>query len=312
MPSDTTPTLEREALAVNHEPGSEDEAAAAFAAQPDTEDHQEDQTPADEPADEAEPDADEADPEDAEDADELVEVEIGGAKYNVPPEVAKAAMRQADYSRKMNEVGAKDKALTERLATAEALEKSADERAEALSEVRAIDSRIKAYEGIDWAQAKADNPGQAAMAAIELLTLRDQRKDAVQNAANKARDMTESRNKLTAEARAEMDVVLTKELKGWGDELGTKITKYALDNRVQLKSLQTLTDPALVIALDKARKYDALQASKTTLKAKAADAPQVAKPGAPRRPDARNDAMARLRKDNTQESAEAAFLSRMN
>jgi hypothetical protein len=314
MPSQAAPTPEGEAPA-DHLTGSEDEAAAAFAArgeQAPTDEPTDDSTPADEPADDADPEAEAADPDDAPEAEELAEVEIGGKTYKVAPEVEKAILRQADYSRKMNEVGAKEKAFTERLAAVDALEKSADKRGEALAEVKAIDLRIKAYDGIDWAKAKADNPAEAAMAAIELLSLKDQRREAVQAAANVAREMTDSRNKLLDDARAQMDAALAKSLKGWGDELGTKITKYALDNGMQRKTLEALTDPAVVVALEKARKYDALQSAKATLKAKAQDAAQVVKPGAPRRaPNAQADAMARLRKDNTQESAEAAFLSRM-
>jgi hypothetical protein len=312
-----TPTLDAQADPVNEPTGSEDEAAAAFAARDNTpvgeEPASEDPKPADEPAEDAEPEADEADPDDAPEADALVEVEFEGKTYSVPPEVEKALLRQSDYSRKMNEVGAKEKAYTARIAQADELVAAAEQRAEALASVRAIDERIKAYEGIDWAKAKAEDPAGAALAAIELLSLNDRRKDAVQAAANVARQVTEGRNKQLEDARAEMDAVLKKELKGWGDEMGTKVTRYALDQKVQLKTLQQLTDPALVIALDKARKYDALQGAKVALKGKASAAPQVVKPGAPRprAVDPRTEAMARLRKDNTQESAEAAFLSRM-
>jgi len=313
MPSQAAPIPEGEAPA-DHLKGSEEEAIAALAAlgEAQTDEPSEDPKPADEPAEDADTEAEEADPEEAPEAEELAEVEIGGKTYKVAHEVEKAILRQADYSRKMNEVGAKEKTYTERLAAVDALEKSAEKRGEALAEVKTIDLKIKAYDGIDWAKAKADNPGEAAMAAIELLSLKDQRREAVQAAASVARELTEGRNKLLEEARNEMDAALTKGLKGWGDELGGKITKYALDNGMARKTLEALTDPAVVIALDKARKYDALQSAKATLKAKAQDAPQVVKPGAPRRaPSAQVDAMARLRKDNSAEAAEAVLLSRM-
>lgn len=309
-----TPNPEAQTNVVPELTGSEDEAAAAFAAR-DTgaspEPETEDPAPADEPDEDAETEADEADPDEAPEAEELAEVELGGKTYKVPPEVEKAVLRQADYSRKMNEVGAKEKVYTERIEQADLMLSGAEERAEALAKVHSLDERIKAYEGIDWGKAKAENPAEAAMAAIELMTLRDQRKDAVQAAANVARKLTEGKDKLLDGQRAEMDAVLKKELKGWGDELGTTLTSYALAQKVQLKTLQTLTDPAMVIALDKARKYDAMQAAKSTIKAKAADAPRVVKPGAPRRADPRADVMTRLRKENSQEAAEAAFLSRM-
>lgn len=299
----------------DHLTGSEDEAAAAFEAREnqsvDEADTQQDPKPADEPADDADTEAEEAAPEEATEAEELAEVEIGGKTYKVPPEVEKAVLRQADYSRKMNEVGAKEKEYTQRLEVVQGLEEAAEKRAEALAEVRALDARIKQYEGVDWAKAREENPAEAAVAAVELLTLQNQRKEAAQNAANVQREFTVGKNKLMETARNEMDAALRKDLKGWGDEMGQRITRYALDNKVQLQTLQTLTDPAVVIALEKARKYDELQASKTQLKTKVQDAPAVSKPGAPRRPDPKADAMARLRKDNSQEAAEAVFLQRM-
>jgi hypothetical protein len=78
------------------------------------------------------------------------------------------------------------------------------------------------------------------------------------------------------------------------------------------ETLAKATDPALVIALEKARKFDALQKSKTELKAKAKEAPPVLKPGvrqAVKSPQ--EDAMVALRKFKTRDAAEVAFLARM-
>ncbi len=290
--------------------GSEDEAAAAFAAnQPEQADTE--AAPADESTETEEPEAVEAEPEEAEEGGELVKVTLGGKEYEVPPEVEKAILRQADYSRKMNEVGAQEKAYKERLQAVEALAEGSEKRAEALAEVRSIDERIKQYEGIDWARARQENPSQAALAAIELLSLRDQRKEAVQSAANAARELTEGRNRLMAEKRNEMDAALKKELKGWGEELGTKLTKYALDSKVQLDTLQNLTDPAIVIALEKARQWDALQSAKGTVKAKAADAPPVAKPGVPRQSNPKSEVMTKHRKEGSLSTTADAFMATM-
>lgn len=308
-----TQNLNAQASPVNEPTGSDDEAIAAFERLGESTDEPQtkEPDPADEPEDDAETEADEADPDEAETEEELVEVEADGKTYKVPEAVQKAMLRQSDYSRKMNEVSAKEKTLSERLETIEAVQDIAEKRAEALAQVHAIDARIKGYEGIDWGKARAENPSEAAMAAVELLTLRDQRKDAVQAAANIARELTEKQTTLHETARDEMDANLKKSLKGWGDELGTKVTKYALDLGVSMKTLRQLTDPAVVIALEKARRFDALQSAKGELKAKAADAPRVSKPGAPRRADPKAEVMQRLRSENTQEAAEAAFLSRM-
>ncbi len=315
MSADTTPTPNVQADPVSELTGSEDEAAAAFAAieGDDAPAEQPDQTPADEPAEDADTEADEADPDAESETEELAEVEIGGKTYKVPAEVEKAVLRQADYSRKMNEVGAKEKVYTERIAEAEKLVEGAEKRAAALAKVQVIDAQIAAYDGVNWEKAEAETPAEAASAAVKLMRLQNQRKDAVQDAANVAREITEANKRLAEGKRAEMDAVLKRDLKGWGDELGGKITRYAIETLGYTPDeLRGITDPKRVIELDKARRYDALQSAKTTLKAKAADAPQVVKPGAKRvNASPQADALARLRKDNSQDAAEAAFLSRM-
>jgi hypothetical protein len=297
--------------------GSLDAATAAFAARmepaaeqseeqaqtQETEEAEPDPESADEPTEEAE----EADPEEGEEAEQLVEVD---GKEIPLSELQKGYLRQADYSRKMNEASEKEKAYTERLELIEGIETAADERAEALALVKQIDERIKAYEGVDWAKARAENPAEAALAAVELLQLQDQRKEAVNAAAQVARKLTEGRQKLDGEKRAEMAKVLDKELPGWRENVGIEITKYALSKGYTEKDLGAITDPRVVIALDKARRFDALQQSKEQVKAKAKAAPPVVKPGAPRRVDAAQDAMASLRKSNSLEDAEAAFLAR--
>ncbi len=312
MATQGTPNPDVQADPVSALTGSEDEAAAAFAAIDDGEEPSKDtdQTPADEPADDADPEAEQADPDEAEEADELVEVEIGGKTFKVAAEVEKAVLRQADYSRKMNEVGAKEKAYVERIAEAEKLVAGAEKRAEALATVRLYDAQIEQIETA-YRKARAEGSADAPMLAADLLDLKDSRRDASQAAANVARELTESRNKLIGSQREAMDTALKKDLKGWGEELGTKITQYAVKSGYTVQDLQAITDPKWVVAMDKARKFDALQSAKTTLKAKASEAPPVVKPGTPRRADPKADVMARLRKENTQEAAEAAFLNRM-
>lgn len=294
--------------------GSLDAAAAAFAArlEPAQEAQTEEAEPDPESAEETEPEADEADPDEESEAGELVEVEIEGKTYKVPPELQKGYLRQADYSRAMNAVTEKEKAYTSRIELIDQMEKTADERSEALAQVKLIDERIKAYDGVDWAKAKADSPAEAAMAAIELMQLKDARKEAVNAAAQVARKLTEGKERLLSEKRADMEKALSKSLKGWGDEMGAQVSRYAVESGWSVEALRNLTDPNVVVALDKARRFDALQKSKEGLKAKAKDAPQVVKPGAARpRTDARQEAIGRLRNSGSMDDAAAAFLSRM-
>lgn len=293
--------------------GSLDAAAAAFAAQEQSlEDTEEEAEPDPEAAEETEQEADEADPDEESEAGELVEVEIEGKTYKVPPELQKGYLRQQDYSRRMNEVSEKEKAYTQRLEVAEKLVQGAEKYASALAEVNQIDAEIKQFDDVNWQQLESSDPSRASLMAVKLMRLQQARQSAVDKAQAVDREIAEAKTKTIDAKREEMDKVLRKELKGWGDELGTQITRYALETGWTREQLSNLTDAQVVIALDKARRFDALKKSTDSVKAKAKDAPPVVKPGAPRPvPNKTDEAMTRLRKSNSLDDAAAAFLSRM-
>lgn len=309
MSQTDTPTLEVvEAERPTHESGSEDEAIRALN-QRDAEAEQSPETPEDEPEDEANEEPGDGEPEEADAEGSLVEVEYEGKSYKLPPEIEKAVLRQSDYSRKMNEVSTKEKAYTQRLEAIEGIESGAEKRAEALATVRGIDAQIESYRGIDWAKAKAENPAGAAMAAVELLSLQDQRKEAVAAAAQVARELTEGRKRLNGEKAADMAKVLDKDLPGWRGDVGVKITQHATANGWTMDEIAAITDHRVVLALHAAAKYDALQKSKADLKGKAPSVP-VSKPGARRQQSPTADAMARFRNSRSDEDAIAALESR--
>ncbi len=310
MAVDTPNPAKQEATADPADPEGLDAAAVAFGGQPQPEEGtQADPDP--EPEGEADTEAEEADPDAAEPTDELAEVEFEGKTYKVAPELEKALLRQADYSRKMNEVSTKEKAYTQRLESLEGMEKTADKRAELQAVVKHLETQIKAFEGIDWKVAKEQNPAQAAMAAVELMELRQQRSETLAQAREINAEFKQAREKLLGEQWEEASKSLDKDLPGWRKEVGEKVTAYAKDKGIFTpEQLAATPNAALIVALDKARRFDELQASKTALKAKAQTAPPVTKPGAPRSaPNAKAEALKAHRKNGTIDSAAAAFLA---
>lgn len=315
----TTRTPEEQTDLVPAQTGSEEEAIAAFnvkhqPADTDAEDEEE--------TDEAEPDHEpEADEEeepsdgepDSEDEPkgELVEVEFEGETYELPEKLQKALMRQADYSRKIKEVSTKEKDYTQRIERADKLIEGAEKYAESLGSVRAIDAELKRFEEVKWQDLRHSNPGEFAALAAEMQSLRLTKDDEIRKAQALDVEIAKTKGEDIAAKQAEMFSVLKKDLKGWGDELGKKITGYALKAGYQPEELRMLTDPKAVIALNKARLFDELQDAKKTLKSKAQDAPKVVKPGA-KRPPTNNaaEAMARLRITSSPDDAVAAFMAR--
>ena len=314
MTQEQTPEIQTESAP--EELGSLDAAALAFekreqalaeAGEPETETE----------TDEAEPDAEASDGEpDEETEQELEEVTVEGVTLNLPKDQAealrKSTLRQADYSRKMNEVSAKEKQAQAAIDTAEKLRQGAEKFADVLATVRMLDQQIKQYEGLDWQKLRAEDPGNYAAYAADLQTLKLNKQQTEMQARGVAAEVEETNGKALQSTRAEMFDALAKQIPGWSNQKGQEITEYAIAQGMAFETLAKATDPALVVALEKARKFDALQKSKTELKAKAKEAPPVLKPGvrqAVKTPQ--EDAMIALRKFKTRDAAEVAFLARM-
>lgn len=291
-----------------------DAAADAFAAldqpEPQANTEQPQAEPDPEPEGESDTDAEEADPEAEEPTEQLAEVEYEGKTYKVPPELEKALLRQSDYSRKMNEVGAKEKAYTQRLEAIEGVEKAAEKRAEAMAQVAQLDQRIKQFGEVNWQEMRQNDPANAAMLAVEMLSLQQMRESAVRGLESVEGEFRAERQKVMESLFEDRNKALDKDLPGWREEaFGLKLTQYAASKGIKPEKLAQVTDAGLIVALDKARRYDELQASKPALKAKAAQAAPVTKPGAPRKVDAKTEALAKHRKSGSIDSAAEAFLA---
>ena len=297
------------------EAGSLDAAALAFEKR-----EQAPQEPAAEAEAEAEDaelttEADEADPEpDTEPAEDYAEVEYEGLKVQVPKDAAevlqKALLRQSDYSRKMNEVAAKEKTYTQRAELADSLIEGAKEYAQVMAEMQVIDARLKQFDGLNWGELRQQNPAEYAALAADAQGLRWAKGQAEAKAGTIQTTIDEKRQRSLGDKRAEMFKALETGIKGWSDDMGEQITKYATSNGVSFETLSKLTDPGVVIALEKARKFDELQSKRANLKPNK-DVPPVLKPGAPRKADPKADALTRLRKSNSLEDATAAFLAKL-
>lgn len=297
------------------EVGSLDAAALAFQqreealAQPEQEAEAETETQDDDPdaeASDGDSDEDNAEPEG------LVEVEYEGKQYKLPPELQKAVLRQADYSRNMNEVSQTKKVLAQRSEHVEVAFEAAAKKAEALATVKLIEHQLKQYEALDFNTIKTEDPARASLIGFEYLNAKQQLSAA--KAAADAVDATviEARGKALQAQREEMFAALKKAIPTWTDKEGQALTEWHIARGGSFEELQTMTDARRIVDMHKAMKYDRLQAGKAELKAKVKDAAPVLKPGVrPVKASPQEDAMTLLRKFKTRDAAEVAFLARM-
>lgn len=241
----------------------------------------------------------------------LVAVEYEGEQFEVPPKLKDALLRQSDYSRKMNEVGDVERRAKATLDYAELVSASVDKIAEAQGQAALLDAQVERFNGIDWAGLRAQNPAEYAALQADMLSLSAQRDKALSNVQTLKEGLTREQARAINTARAEMDKVLRKDLKGWGDEMGQQISTYALSQGYTAEDLQRITDPRTVIALEKARRYDKLQAEKLNLKSSVRSVPPVVKPGSPRQNNNVVDTVtARFRKTRSADDAIALLEAR--
>jgi hypothetical protein len=203
--------------------------------------------PDEEPAEAAdEPDPDEA----AEDDDEF---DLDGERLRLPKKVAPYLMRQADYTRKTQELAEQRRAFEQSRASAAQVE--ADEIM-LVARVQILQEQVRAFDEVDWDALEAESPHDAQ----RLWRQREQLKDAVQKAGGDLHQAQQSRAEWRQHAFLsavqEREAVLAdprRGIKGWGPELGDKLTDYAHSEfGVSPQELTAQTDPRSIKVLHRA------------------------------------------------------------
>lgn len=306
-----TQTQDERAIEASAESGSEDEAIALFNRRAESKAEATPENSEDEPQDTDESEPAEGEPdESAEPAEELVEHEYEGKTYKVAPELREALMRQSDYSRNMNASDAVKKDYTQRIKHAEQLAESAEKYAEVLAEVKVIDAQLAQFREVDFERLEAEDPSRYAALSVRQMKLLRSRDAKAEEASGLTSRIASEKAAAVEASRIDMLKALQKDLPGWGEELGTKVSQYAIASGYTGPEIKNFTDPRLVIALDKARKFDAIQQGKAAALGKAQAAPQVLKPGAKRTVSQSQEAMQRFQKSSSPEDAVAVFLAR--
>jgi hypothetical protein len=202
-------------------------------------------------------------PEGGEAAPDSFELELDGQVHTLPIALKGAFLRQADYTRKTQELAEQRRAVeAERAAAAGAMGDQAH--------LAALDHHLAAFGRVDWpalAQAEPDR-------ALALLD-RYQRASALRDRYAQAVGRHESRGRLAAEreaaeAMAQTGRALARDIPGWSPELAAKLADYALAQGVTPEELKAASDPRIWKVLHKA-----FQAEHAAAGGGAANAPAV-------------------------------------
>lgn len=229
--------------------------------------------PAEEPADGTEQDLAEGETEQHEGGEgegeqvqpaDYEEIDFGGTRYSVPKALKDAFLMQSDYTRKTQTVAEQAKAL-------EAFKGQLDQQAEALKsesddrvqlhvlgqQLPDLDKRLEEYAKVDWRKFQEDNfidyqthwnyYQELKHARVAVMERRREITEKV------AKGEAERSQKADAEWRNRIDEtqrIVSREIKGWGPELATKLTEFGLSLGFTQQDLFSLnTDARQVKAL---------------------------------------------------------------
>jgi hypothetical protein len=252
-----------------------------------------------------------------ESTDDLVEVEAeDGTAHKVPAALKDAFLRQADYTRKTQHAATLVQTAEDRLQFAEAREQFTSTVINEVSELRAMQQRLKEFDNVDLGALYNSDPGTA-------MRVRDQRDDL-------RREIAKREQGIGTKAQQLQQMQEQHYAKQWSlavDGVKKAIGHYTPgEDAAMLKQVEILglsikevkgryADPRILHAIYKAAKYDAIQSRKGAAVETAAKAPPIVKPGASKGPGVAaeqkyRDARDALKKSGSVDAAARLFYLR--
>ena len=243
--------------------------------EPDVETQQEPQTQGEEQTDEQTQDA--AASQQTETQPELEEVEWEGEKYQLPPKLKSALMRQDDYTKKTQEV-AEARRLVELQIQQRNIEVQFQQATSAeQTALNELEAAIKQYNNVDWQALDTDSLVKTRHA---LDMLKERRNDVKQQIEGKRGEFEGKMRETHQKALQQANEYLTKAIPKWGVEVQKELLNYGQGEGYTEVELGSIRDPRIVKSLWKAQQWDKLQAGKSLTAKRQTGVPPVLKPGA--------------------------------
>jgi hypothetical protein len=246
------------------------------------ESEQVEQTEQDE-ADEATPDE-----ETVEEAPESEEIEFEGKAYKVPKELKDAFLRQADYTRKTQEVAETRKTVEDRAQFLEAKEALLNHAYQEATELRAIQMQLEQFDALDWSRLAEADMQQAYKLDLQRQELRKQLQTKEQAINAKVQQIQQAvelhKQKQLELGRAE----LQRRVGTLRPEDAQATWRQGLSLGFTESELASIADARIMHALYLAAKYQSVQGGKT-IATKKAESAKPMKPVSRSAPQAQRD-----------------------
>jgi hypothetical protein len=207
----------------------------------------------------------------------LEEVEFEGAKYQLPPSIKSALMRQQDYTQKTQQVAERERMVAlqiHRQQLDHTFQQSVGTEVQALSELEAA---IKQYNNVDWQALDTDSLVKTRHALDMLKERREEVKKKVDEKRGQFEYAVQEINKKNLQ---HANQYLQKAIPKWGPEVQKDLMSYGQSLGYTDVELGSIRDPRTILALYRAQQWDKLQSGKTIAAKRATGVPPVLKPGA--------------------------------
>jgi hypothetical protein len=187
--------------------------------------------------------------------EELEEFEWNGRPIKGPKGLKDGVLMQADYTKKTQEVSARQKALDAREAQVEERQKVSEEEIDARADLRTVTKQLEAYSALtpeDWRTHQRADPMGTQEALMQFQFLKDQKAELEGKLGKATTARTEKAQQDYAKRLQETRDFANKEIKGWTPELASKVFEHAGSVGASAKVLEENMSPALITLLHQA------------------------------------------------------------
>lgn len=174
--------------------------------------------------------------------DDSEEVEYEGNKYKVPKAIAPALLRQADYTKKTQEVAELRRATeADKARIAEEAKAFQEDRQEHV-QAYALWQQLEQFKQVNWAQLEQDDPLQAQNLFRQYTMLRDAQRDVLGRLQSKQMQRKSTAEAEQAKLRDQTRATLAKEIPNWSPKAEQELTDYALKHGYKAEEVKAALD----------------------------------------------------------------------
>lgn len=233
-------------------------------------------TPQPEPTPEEQPEGEqEAAPASEQPVEDSEEVDFEGDRYLVPKTIKEALLRQADYTRKTQEVSEMRRLVESQSKLMQEQQALQAETSQEQEQLALIETRIKQYKQVDVTEM---DPKQILLLSRELDQLKDARADLTKVIEGKRAQFQHRINQQLETLRTEGDKALRNAIPGWSTDLAKKVSETAVTYGFTPEELSNVYDHRYVRVLHDAYQWRQLQASKPEINKRVESVKGVARP----------------------------------